>query len=98
MYTDSPMRSLDDKGNYKYKLSLVKIATEREKDVVGEVGVYEEGFSGRKIGGGGFIKTVEEEKRRETGLERERDGRPVRGRGVRLGLEGSGGDFTSVKG
>ena len=56
------------------------------------------GFGGRKIGGGGFIKTVEEEKRRETGLERERDGRPVRGRGVRLGLEGGGGDFTSVKG
>jgi hypothetical protein len=56
------------------------------------------GFGVRKIGGGGFIKTVEEEKRRETGLERERDGRPVRGRGVRLGLEGGGGDFTSVKG
>ena len=35
--------------------------------------IYEEGFSGRKIGGGGFIKTVEEEKRRETGLERERE-------------------------
>ena len=31
------------------------------------------GFGGRKIGGGGFIKTVEEEKRRETGLERERE-------------------------
>ena len=30
------------------------------------------GFGVRKIGGGGFIKTVEEEKRRETGLERER--------------------------
>ena len=29
---------------------------------------------------------------------RERDGRPVSGRGVRLGLEGGGGDFTSVKG
>ena len=56
------------------------------------------GFSGRKIGGGVFIKTVEEEKRRETGLERERDGRPVRGGGVRLGLEGGGGDFTSVRG
>jgi hypothetical protein len=27
------------------------------------------GFSGRKIGGGGFIKTVEEETRRKTGLE-----------------------------
>ena len=54
------------------------------------------GFGGRKIGGGGFFKTVEGEKR--TGLERERDGRPVRGRGVRLGLEGGGGDFTSVKG
>ena len=30
------------------------------------------GFSGRKIGGGGFIKTVEEEKRRDGVGERER--------------------------
>ena len=63
---------------------------------------WERGFTRRvwrwKIGGGGFIKKLEEEKRRETGLERERDGRPVRGGGVRLGLEGGGGDFTSVRG
>ena len=70
MYTDSPMRSLDDKGNYKYKLSLVKIATEREKDVVGEVGVYEEGLAGGRVVMGSSLR---EGRRRETGLERERE-------------------------
>ena len=57
------------------------------------------GFGVRKIGGGGLLRQWRRRSGERRGWrERERDGRPVRGRGVRLGLEGGGGDFTSVKG
>ena len=66
---------------------------------MGGVGVwiYEEGLAGGRLVVGGSLR----QSRRRSGEIRgwrERDGRPVSGRGVRLGLEGGGGDFTSVKG
>ena len=75
MYTDSPMRSLDDKGNYKLKLSLLKIATEREMCRGRGWGLdLQGGFGGRKSGGRGFTKIDETRRRRSTKGDR-REGR-----------------------